>query len=39
MGISGENFVDTMSDASVEYFSTSAIFWATEGNFSMYNSA
>ena len=39
LGISGEEFVGTMSDASVEFFSTASIFWATEGNFSFYNSA
>lgn len=39
LGISGEDFVDTMSDNAVNYFAESAIYWATEGNFSMYNSA
>jgi hypothetical protein len=39
LGISGEEFVDTMSDAAVDFFSTASIYWATEGNFSMYNSA
>jgi hypothetical protein len=39
LNISGSDFVSTMSDAAVEYFSTSAIYWATEGNFSFYNSA
>jgi len=39
LGISGEDFVDTMSDAAVEYFSSSSLYWATEGNFTMYNSA
>jgi len=39
LNMSGSDFVGTMSDAAVEYFSTSAIYWATEGNFSFYNSA
>jgi len=39
LNITGEQFVDTMSDAAVEFFSTASIYWATEGNFSFYNSA
>jgi hypothetical protein len=39
MGISGEDFVDSMSDASVEFLSKYAIYLANEGNFSMYGSA
>lgn len=39
LNITGEEFVDTMSDAAVEFFSTASIYWATEGNFSIYNSA
>lgn len=39
MGITGKEFVDTMSDASVDYFSSCALYWATEGNFTMYGSS
>lgn len=39
LGLSGEAFVGTMSDAAVEFFAESSIYFANEGNFSMFNSA